>query len=60
MAHEDHLGKVWPRVLETCRFFFPWVLLEAARPARKRERPWLRAEDVLCAYSQKLKKLRKK
>ena len=29
------------------------------KAARKRERPWLRAEDVLCGYSHKLKKLRK-
>ena len=58
MAHEDHLGKVWTTGLERLSFFFHGFA-RSCQAARKRERPWLRAEDVLCGYSHKLKKLRK-
>ena len=58
MAHEDHLGKVWTTGLERLSFFFPWFV-RSCQAARKSERPWLRAEDVLCGYSHKVMKLLK-
>ena len=44
--------------MERLSFFFPWFV-RSCQAARKRERPWLRAEDVLCGYSHKVMKLRK-